>query len=92
MLPPVHSCGLHADALPLLLPAAAAAAGTGQNMFGLNWGNGFITDYNIINSRGLSDPNPFFASLVRKPYADKVRLGNQVLLPPETDFRVHGGS
>lgn len=42
-------------------------------MFGLNWGNGFITDYNIINSRGLSDPNPFFATLVRKPYADKVR-------------------
>jgi hypothetical protein len=42
-------------------------------MFGLNWGNGFITDYNIINSRGLSDPNPFFSQLVRKPYVAQVR-------------------
>jgi hypothetical protein len=41
-------------------------------MFGLNWGNGFITDYNIINSRGLSDPNPFFSQLVRKPYVGQV--------------------
>lgn len=48
------------------------AAGTGQNMFGLNWGNGFITDVDIINSRGLSNPNKFFQSLLKKPYARKV--------------------
>jgi len=46
--------------------------GTGQNAFGLNWGNGFITDRDLIASRGLSDANPFFQELVKKPYADKV--------------------
>jgi hypothetical protein len=65
--------------LPLTTTAASytAPAGTGQNMFGLNWGNGFITDYNIINSRGLSDPNPFFSTLVRKPYVGQVCVGTQ---------------
>jgi hypothetical protein len=59
--------------MPLeLLLICIAPAGTGQNMFGLNWGNGFITDYNIINGRGLSDPNPFFSQLVRKPYVGQV--------------------
>jgi hypothetical protein len=48
-------------------------AGTGQNMFGLNWGNGFITDRDIIDSRGLSNPNKFFQRLVMKPYVKKVR-------------------
>jgi hypothetical protein len=50
-------------------------AGTGQNMFGLNWGNGFITDEDIISSRGLSNPNKFFQRLVKKPYAKKVSNG-----------------
>jgi hypothetical protein len=48
-------------------------AGTGQNKFGLNWGNGFITDRAVINKRGLSDPNAFFSALVKKPYHHKVR-------------------
>lgn len=47
-------------------------AGTGQNMFGLNWGNGFITNQAIIASRGLSDPNSFFQDLIRKPYLNSV--------------------
>jgi aryl-phospho-beta-D-glucosidase BglC (GH1 family) len=42
--------------------------GTGQNNFGLNWGNGFVTDPNVIQSRGLSNPTEFFKYLVRKPY------------------------
>jgi hypothetical protein len=42
--------------------------GTGQNGFGLNWGNGFVTDPNVIQSRGLSNPTAFFKYLVRKPY------------------------
>lgn len=51
--------------------------GTGQNNFGLNWGNGFITDYNIIRKYGLSDPNYFFQQLLSKPYVH--RVGVQVL-------------
>jgi hypothetical protein len=46
--------------------------GTGQNILGLSWGNGFVTDINVINSRGLSDPNPFFQRLLSRPYVDKV--------------------
>lgn len=46
--------------------------GTAQNNFGLNWGNGFITDYNIIQMYGLSDPNYFFQQLLQKPYANRV--------------------
>jgi len=48
--------------------------GTGQSGFGLNWGNGFVTDKAVIQSRGLSDANPFFRELVTKPYVDKVRF------------------
>jgi hypothetical protein len=47
--------------------------GTGQNMMGLSWGNGFVTDRNVIQSRGLSDANEFFQRLVTKPYVRKVR-------------------
>jgi hypothetical protein len=43
-------------------------------MFGLNWGNGFVTDRELIDGRRLSDANPFFQELVRKPYVDKVSL------------------
>jgi hypothetical protein len=43
--------------------------GTGQNGFGLNWGNGFVTDLNVIQSRGLSNPNEFFKYLVNKQYS-----------------------
>jgi hypothetical protein len=42
--------------------------GTGQNSFGLNWGNGFVTDPQVIQSRGLSNPTAFFRDFVKKPY------------------------
>lgn len=58
--------------LSLCIPATLSPAGTGQNMFGLNWGNGFITNQDIITSRGLSDPNDFFQNLIRKPYVNNV--------------------
>lgn len=63
-----------ADALWQLTPDAVLFffEGTGQNMFGLNWGNGFITNQDIISSRGLSDPNAFFQDLLRKPYVNNV--------------------
>eukprot|EP00775_Hariotina_reticulata_P012217 gene12217-12355_t len=47
--------------------------GAGQSNFGLNWGNGFITDYNIIKRYGLSDANDFFQLLVGKAYWDKTK-------------------
>jgi aryl-phospho-beta-D-glucosidase BglC (GH1 family) len=55
--------------------------GTGQNMFGLNWGNGFITDKRAIESRGLSDANPFFRALVAKPYV-KASVLTPHMYPP----------
>ena len=47
--------------------------GGGQTGFDTCWGNGFVTDYNLINQYGLSDPNPFFQTLLTKPYRNKVR-------------------
>ena len=61
--------------------------GTGQNMWGLSWGNGFITDYNIINSNGLSDANGFFQQVITKPYIDRVIITPH-LYPPS----IAGGS
>lgn len=53
----------------------------------LNWhlglscrGNGFVTDTNIIQKYGLSDPNYFFRQLLSKPYVDKVCCGFTTLL------------
>ncbi len=47
--------------------------GGGQTGYDTCWGNGFVTDYNLINQYGLSDPNPFFQTLLTKPYRNKVR-------------------
>jgi len=59
-----------ADALWAATPGSVRFLfeGTGQNNFGLNWGNGFVTDLDVIQSRGLSNPNAFFKYLVKKPY------------------------
>jgi hypothetical protein len=48
-------------------------------MMGLSWGNGFVTDRNVIQSRGLSDANGFFQRLVIRPYAKRVRLAHAFL-------------
>ena len=51
--------------------------GSGQSWQGaMNWGDGFITDQNLISQRGMSNPNPFFISLLSKPY-----LNNVVIAP-----------
>ena len=34
--------------------------GTGQSGIGANWGDGFATDPQLVKSKGLSDPTPFF--------------------------------
>jgi hypothetical protein len=46
--------------------------GAGQAGYGINWGNGFVTDATLIAQYGLSDPNPFFTALLAKPYRSKV--------------------
>lgn len=58
--------------------------GTGQNGYGLNWGNGFITDQEIIRSRGLSDAAPFFRELLTKPYVGKTVITPHVYPPSIT--------
>jgi hypothetical protein len=42
--------------------------GAGQGGCGSNWGDGFVTDAAIIQQCGLSDPRPFFSTLLNKPY------------------------
>lgn len=46
--------------------------GCGQLGVAMCWGDGFITDHNIIAQTGISDPNPFFQTLLGKPYLDNV--------------------
>jgi len=59
-------------------------SGTGQTRFGLNWGNGFITNPATLQQYNLSDPNPFFRELVRRPYLDRVVLGPHCYPPSIT--------
>lgn len=57
-------------------------------MFGLNWGNGFITNQDILTSRGLSDPNSFFQDLLNKPYVNNVcQSGDGAAVPAATARR-----
>ena len=39
---------------------------------GVNWGNGFITDANLVNSYSISSPTSFFQELLTKPYLSQV--------------------
>lgn len=65
---------LHYPAHHLAAPARHnRLTGTGQVNYGLNWGNGFITDQNIIKWWKLSDASPFFEKLIDKPYVGKVQ-------------------
>lgn len=65
--------GVFADCqVVLYYPPAHVRAGTGQSPYGLNWGNGFITEKDVIKKNGLSDPTTFFKRLTKKPYAKSV--------------------
>ena len=48
--------------------------GCGQQKLAKNWGDGLATDPAVIAAMGLSDPNPFFAALLQKPYLSQARL------------------
>lgn len=52
------------------------AEGGGQLGFAQNWGDGFVTDDTVIAQYGLSDPKPFFNTVLTRPYA------NQVIISP----------
>lgn len=75
---------LHACRLMQGMPAADVlflVEGAGQGALGKNWGDGTATDPNVISSRGLSDPNPFFSALLQKPYLSQVIIGPHVYPP-----------
>ncbi len=62
--------------------------GLGQQNYGnLNWGNGIITDETIIQQKGLSDPNPFFQTLLSKPYRRQVIAAVHVYGPTVSGVR-----
>ncbi|CAL5227268.1 g10199 [Coccomyxa viridis] len=50
--------------------------GGGQLGFSMCWGDGFVTDPGVIAQYGLTDPNPFFNTVLTRPYA------NQVVISP----------
>ncbi|MDP1880662.1 MAG: cellulase family glycosylhydrolase [Parachlamydiaceae bacterium] len=58
--------------------------GTGQGGIDANWGDGFATDPALISQYGLSDPNPFFKELVKKPYANQVVISPHIYPPSVT--------
>ena len=44
----------------------------GTDVAGVGWGDGFVTNDSLIQKYGLSDPNPFFKSLVESPFDKQV--------------------
>ncbi len=73
------------DALYAVNPHALfLLEGTGQGGIGANWGDGFATDPTLISQNGLSDPRPFFNSLLQKPYLNQVVISPHVYPPSVT--------
>ena len=72
----------------LLTCIASCFQGCGQAQAGLvnNWGDGFITDPAVLAAApGASDPNPFFQSLMGKPYLNQVVIAPHVYPPSITN-------
>jgi aryl-phospho-beta-D-glucosidase BglC (GH1 family) len=56
--------------------------GTGQSNARANWGDGFITDEEIIRENGrVSSAKPFFEVVVTKPYIAQVVLAPHIYCP-----------
>lgn len=56
--------------------------GTGQSNARANWGDGFITDEDVIRENGkISSAKPFFEQLVAKPYVKQVVLSPHIYCP-----------
>jgi len=69
------------DALDGIYPFLYVIEGCGQAGLAKNWGDGIATDAHLIASRGLSDPNPFFTTLLTKPYGGRVVAGPHIYGP-----------
>jgi hypothetical protein len=63
--------------------------GGGQLPWAMCWGDGFVTDQSIISANGLSDPNPFFTTLLDKPYLNNVIISPH-FYPPSISQRTSG--
>lgn len=55
--------------------------GLGQGIMGANWGDGVATAASVIAGTGVSDPNPFFRSLMTQPFLNKVIIAPHVYPP-----------
>ncbi|KAL3142124.1 hypothetical protein ABBQ32_004742 [Trebouxia sp. C0010 RCD-2024] len=55
--------------------------GLGQSGLANNWGDGICTDENTIKQYGISDPNPFFTSLMGRPYLSQVVVAPHIYPP-----------
>lgn len=72
------------DAIWSMTPDAPifVVEGAGQGAYaGLNWGNGFVTDNDIIKEFGIHDANPFFTTLLTKPYLNNVVISPHLYGP-----------
>lgn len=55
--------------------------GAGQSGLAMNWGDGLAADPALISSKGISDTNPFFSTLMNKPYLSQVVAAPHVYPP-----------
>ncbi|KAK9838511.1 hypothetical protein WJX81_004175 [Elliptochloris bilobata] len=61
------------DALHQVSPSTMLLVeGNGQLNYAMNWGDGFVTDRNLISQYRLADANKFFGALLAKPYLNNV--------------------
>ena len=65
-------------------PVLYFVEGTGQSGIEANWGDGFDTNPADIKSLGISDPTPFFTSLAKSKYANRVVISPHVYGPAVT--------
>lgn len=82
---------MHADRVYIRACCLLHSQGTGQEKAGVNWGDGFITDKQLVKEKELSDPNAFFAALVAKPYKNRVVLSPHLYGPSLSNNTYHVG-
>ena len=73
-----------ADAISQAAPVPMLFEGTGQKGLNANWGDGFCTDPQVIQQKGLSDPTAFFTAALAKPYASQWVVSPHVYGPATT--------
>lgn len=61
--------------------------GTGQINYNLNWGDGFVTDPNIIKANQIDDASVFFKELMNKSYIGNIILSPHMYGPSVTKYK-----